>query len=109
MAFLLLKLARNPFRETQSLQGNTSKFLNYYDRSLCKERGTKALVHRRKERVKITAREGCALDMSSVGDTLSFKNTHEIPSEVTGKCPSASAQGKIRPIIFSFPEKPSVL
>lgn len=78
--------------------------------SLCaKRKGTKALVHRRKERVKITAREGCALDMSSVGDSLSFKNTHEILSEVTGKCPSACAQGKIRPIIFSFPEKPSVL
>lgn len=63
-----------------------------------------------KDRVKKKKRrEGCALDMSSVGVAFLFKNTHEIPSEVTGKCPSASAQGKIRPIIFSFPEKPSAL
>lgn len=47
--------------------------------------------------------------MSSLKDALFFKNTREIPSEVTGKCPSASAQGKIRPIMFSFPEKPSPL
>jgi len=58
--------------------------------------------------VKLKAREVCPLYVSSVGAALFFKNTHEIPSEVTGKCPSASAQGKIRPIIVTFPEKPSV-
>lgn len=68
-------------------------------------KGTRALEQRQSK----TKAAGCVLDMSSVEERFFFKTTHEIPSEVTGKCPSESAQGKIRPVIFSFPEKPLAL
>lgn len=59
-----------------------------------------------KEGVKMKTRAGCALDVSSVGVALFFKNTHEIPSEVTGSAPVHLPRAKLGPLYLAFLRNP---